>query len=235
VLLHPRRVVLVESPQAPHGAHQAATVLDSLGIDCRVIEPIDRYTLQTDTPDLVMNLIHPVDEAQLLALYLEARDIPFTGPSALGLARAASDWRRLLPDLDIVAPDLTIEGEDLAVELLGDDPMLIVPGPDAGDQLSPIELDPETSDPDTDQLNALVVPIRAALDLRDFALLEARINPSGHLWLDDVDPIPSLAPEALFFIPGQVRESWSYAFVIERIVLETWRRVGRATHPDLYR
>lgn len=220
--------------------------LAPLGVRPRVIDPRAIDAWRRAHPDLVFHLVGRLEQAAEVARRLQNWRIPFTGPTARGLARMAvdRDLRALVRGIDVMSGDVVVEGEDIGVALIGNDPMLVIPAPGAGHELTSVaigeggavefDLSGEgalegahgAGAGATAELAMLAKRLRDELELRDFAYLVVRLTPGGHLWLVELDPIPSLARDAPLSVTAQ-RERWEYSYLVQRIFLEAWRRTRR--------
>jgi hypothetical protein len=217
------KVCIVEADGPPRGAIDVARALVGLGFECHAASSGDLRKLDAIRPDLVVNLVHPIADAAGVAALVELRGLAITGPSSAGLARLARAWRRHLPRLDVMTDMTVVEGLDIPVALIGNDPVTVIPAEVAGSELQTIEV-PTYGPTDGSELAAMVRELRSAFDLRDFAQIDVRLTPSGHLWLVDIDPLPALAADGpLTSIVD--RERWLHDALVARSVLEGWQRV----------
>ncbi len=229
----PPRVTIVESDGVPRGGRDVAHALAAMDVPCATLCTSQAGLLEVVDPGLIVDLVGRLDEAAALAARWETRGLPFTGPTARSLARAAraSGWRALVHGVDVMRDEAVIEGEDVPVAVIGNDPVLIMPGVAAGDELPTAEL--ANADAPDSELEALVRAVRAALELRDAAYLVVRTTPGGHLWLAEVDPLPSLAADAPLVLTVE-RERWTHEALVHRVVLEAWRRLSLSARPEAH-
>lgn len=219
-------MAIVYTPGIEAGAPDAVAALERFGLAAELVPTGRPDLLDALRPELVVNLAGSLEEGAELAARLERHGVPFTGPGARGLARAAG--RHDTGD-ELVSGAVVVEGLDIHLALVGNDPMVVLPDAVAGGEITTFALPPPGAAAD-DDLCLLLGRARATLDLRDAAVAVVRVTPSGAVRLAAVHPLPSLGKAGVLAINAE-REGWPYDLLVSRIIEQACRRQGLRLEP----